>query len=289
MDKHRVILDTDIGDDVDDAYALALLICSPEIQLDAVTINTGKVDSKAKIARRMLDLAGLKEVPVYRGLPGPDPSKEHAQAEWARNYRSEGIIADDGVGELVKRAAASPGEITLLAIGPLTNIGAALDKDAGFGRNLRQLIIMGGSVVHGYEYGKRNEEYNIVHDVSASKKAFGCGANLTVVPLDATNKLQVTPRRMAQLAVCNNPICRALLELTALYEGDHPTMHDPRTCAVLLHERLAAGVDMRLEIGSDGRTDHASGEANCKVVLEPKAGLLFRIMWERYLAGPACR
>jgi len=289
VSKFRVILDTDIGDDVDDAYALALLLCSPEIQLEAVTVNTGKLAPKAAIARRLLDLGDLKKVPVYAGLPGPDPNMERGQAAWARDYRSDGVMGDKGARELVRRAAAAPGEMTLIAIGPLTNLGAALDQDPDFGRNLRQLILMGGSIVHGYEYGSKTAEYNIKHDAAASRKVFACGANLVVVPLDVTRMQQVTARRMAQLALVHKPICDALVELTALAEYEYPTMHDPRACAVLLHEELALGAEVRLEITDDGFTNLVHGEPNCRVILEPKVDLFFQLLWERYLAGPAAR
>ncbi|NIM05291.1 MAG: hypothetical protein GTO55_04195 [Armatimonadetes bacterium] len=284
MEKHRVILDTDIGDDVDDAYALALLLCSPEIELEAVTVNIGKVTAKASIARRMLDIAGMQRIPVYVGLAGADPYKQGNQAAWAQNYQSDAVIGDDGVGELVRRVTASPSEITLIAIGPLTNLGAALEEDPDFGRKLKELIIMGGSIVHGYEYGERSAEYNIAHDTPASKEVFACGANLTVAPLDATNRQQVTARRMAQLAAAHNPICDALIELSALYERDFPTLHDPRACTVLLHEELATGPDMRLEVSDEGFTDLVPGVPNCKVIVEPKIDLFFQLLWERYLS-----
>ncbi|UCC69231.1 MAG: nucleoside hydrolase [Armatimonadota bacterium] len=287
MAELRVILDTDIGDDVDDAYALALLVRSPEVQLEAVTMSTGRLAAKANIARRLLDLGGLEDVPVYRGLPGPGPITEPKQAEWARDHHSRGVIGDEAATELVRRASASPGEIVLLAIGPLTNLGAALDQDPDFGRRLRQLILMGGSLVHGYDYGAKSAEHNIAHDACASQKVFKCGANLVVVPLDATNGLQVTPRRMAQLAVARNPICDALIDLTALCEFEYPTLHDPRACGVLLHEKLGLGVEMRLEVTEDGFTDHVPGDPNCKVILSPGADLLFQLLWERYTAGQA--
>lgn len=289
MGKVRVILDTDIGDDVDDAYALGLLACSPEVRLEVVTTNTGRTDARAAIARRMLDLAGLEEAPVYHGRPGPDPNKLGEQAAWAQNYHSHAPTMEGAVEELVRRAAAEPGELTLVAIGPLTNVGAALEMDPSFGRNLRRLIIMGGSIVHGYEYGRRVAEYNIVHDTPASQKVFNCGADLVVVPLDATRMQQVTPRRMAQLAVARNPVCDAIVELSALYHGEYPTLHDPRTCAVLLDERLAAAFPARLEVDRAGFTNHIAGEPNCRVVLEPMMELFFQTLWERYLAGPVTR
>jgi inosine-uridine nucleoside N-ribohydrolase len=256
----RVILDTDIGDDIDDAYALALLICSPEVRLEAVTVNTGDIAARAQLARRMLDEGGLHRVPVYQGLAGPGEARWPKQADWSRHHEPAGVIDQGAIAQLVRRAADAPGELTLVAIGPLTNLGAALDMDPEFGRRLRRLVLMGGSIVHGYDYG-------------------------VVVPLDATNRLQVTARQMAQLALAGNPISRALVELTALSSFEHPTLHDPRTCAVLLDARLALGVRMRLEVTADGFTNLVPGEPNCTAVISPERTRFFDLLWQRYTAG----
>ena len=285
MSELRVILDTDIGDDIDDAYALALLICSPEVRLEAVTVNTGDIAARAQLARRMLDEGGLHRVPVYQGLAGPGEARWPKQADWSRHHEPAGVIDQGAIAQLVRRAADAPGELTLVAIGPLTNLGAALDMDPEFGRRLRRLVLMGGSIVHGYDYGAQSAEYNIAHDPPSAQKVFSCGADLVVVPLDATNRLQVTARQMAQLALAGNPISRALVELTALSSFEHPTLHDPRTCAVLLDARLALGVRMRLEVTADGFTNLVPGEPNCTAVISPERTRFFDLLWQRYTAG----
>ena len=277
----RVILDTDIGDDVDDAYALALLMGSPEVKLEAVTINTGEQLPKARLARKLLDLAGLSTVPVYTGAQGKYPGRVKEQTHWAADYASAGAIGEGAIEQLVRRAAAEPGEITVIAIGPLTNIKLALEKDPNFGRNLRWLVVMGGSIVHGYDFGNKCAEGNIHCDIAASQAVFASGANIILVPLDATARQQITPKQMAELAVADNALCDALLELTTLCEYVYPTMHDPRACAVVLTEELGRSFSARVEVSDAGLTNIVPGDPNCRVVLEPKIAEFFALMWPR--------
>jgi hypothetical protein len=124
----KIILDTDIGDDIDDAFALALALRSPEIEVIGITTAWGDTSLRAKLANRLLKEVGTRPIPVRAGLPTLSKSN-FTQNQWA-SAGAAAPASPDAVEFLLEQAKKSPGEITLVAIGPLTNLGAAIDRDA---------------------------------------------------------------------------------------------------------------------------------------------------------------
>src|SRR5262245_31044648 len=175
----KVILDTDIVDDIDDAFALALALRSPEIELIGITTAWGDTALRAKLANRLLQEAGAQAIPERAGVPTESKSS-FTQKQWA----SEGAPApaSPDAGEFPReQAKKSPVEITLVAIGPLTKLGAAIDRDADGFRKFRRVVLMGGSIRRGYgDLGYAPDrgpepEYNIYCDVKAAGKLLGSG------------------------------------------------------------------------------------------------------------------
>src|SRR5205807_7156554 len=118
--QQKVILDTDIGDDVDDAYALALLCSLPNAKLVGVTTAFGETGKRAQIAAKLLKVLGRPEVPVCAGRP--NSNKIGRQYEWAKDFKSRSIRAEPAVEFMKREIDRSPGEITLIPVGALTNI-----------------------------------------------------------------------------------------------------------------------------------------------------------------------
>src|SRR5579859_6623000 len=118
--KIPILLDTDIGTDIDDAFAVALILRSPELDLLGVTTVSGDTQARARLAAKMLWEAGRRAVPVAAGEPGkPLPID---QCRWAAGFASPQLLRQTAVDFLKKQFDKRPGEITLVAIGPLTNI-----------------------------------------------------------------------------------------------------------------------------------------------------------------------
>jgi purine nucleosidase len=172
----KIIIDTDIGDDVDDAFALAIAVKSPELQVLGVMTTFGDTEARAKITDRFLGEVGRGDIPVLAG-----------KATAAKNPMSQGKYGDgrfaksshgDAAEFLLEQIQKYPGEITLLAIGPLMNVGAAIDKDAATFRKLKRVVLMGGSVRRGYgDLGYTAPvppmpEWNILNDVASAQKLF---------------------------------------------------------------------------------------------------------------------
>src|SRR5450631_1461441 len=169
--KEKVIIDTDIGDDIDDAFALGLALRSPELQILGVTTTFGDTELRAKLADRFLGEVGRAEIPVMAGAP-THATNVFTQRRYAEGGHFAKASHGDAVDFLLAQIRRYPNEITLIGIGPLVNVGAAIDRDAATFRKLKRVVIMGGSIKRGYgdvEYGPPSPpqpEWNIVNDIS---------------------------------------------------------------------------------------------------------------------------
>lgn len=253
----RVILDTDIGDDIDDAFALALLLRLAEVRLEAVSTVHGAASARARVALRMLAAAARSEVPVYVGTAGKgDPTASPRYASWAEDWRDTQIAEDEAAEMLARRVMEEPpGVLTLLAVGPLSNVARAFQAEPWVAGRLRRLVIMGGSVRLGY--GPDSPpcvEHNIRCDPMAAQVVFESGAPLLVVPLDATRMLQPSSEQLETLAASTDPLARALHECLGLWGGSVPTLFDPMAAACTVDQRFVATEWLHLAVTEEGLT-----------------------------------
>ncbi len=180
-----VILDTDICDDIDDTWALALLVQSPELDCKLVTTAVGNTEAKAKVVAKFLDKTGHATIPVGIGIKQRDGG--HRYTDWAKDYdlaSYPGGVQKDGVGALIDVVMNSPERVTVIAIGPLPNVAAALEREPRIAEKA-DFIGMHGSIYKGYG-GKStpDPEYNVKADVPACRKVFTASWPITITPLD---------------------------------------------------------------------------------------------------------
>ncbi|MGA2538958.1 MAG: nucleoside hydrolase, partial [Terracidiphilus sp.] len=142
------ILDTDIGDDIDDAFALALALRSPELKILGITTAFGDTELRARLVDRYLRDIGRSDIPVAAGVPTPH-NNVFTQAAYAE--RSPPSKHGNGVEFLLSQIRAHPGQIALIAIGPLNNVQAAIQQDPATFAKLKRVVMMGGSVYRGYD------------------------------------------------------------------------------------------------------------------------------------------
>src|SRR5439155_4595144 len=147
----KIIIDTDIGDDVDDAFAVALALRSPELQILGITTTFGDTEARAKLLDRLLGETGHSDIPVAVGArtPANNSFTQRAYAERGRFARATHPQAVDFVLEQIRK---NPGQITLVAIGPLVNVGALIEEDPETFRKLHRVVMMGGSIARRYGY-----------------------------------------------------------------------------------------------------------------------------------------
>jgi inosine-uridine nucleoside N-ribohydrolase len=281
----RIIIDTDIGDDVDDAFALALAVKSPELQILGVMTTFGDTETRAKLTDRFLAEVGRPEIPVLAGKAGvaKNPMSQRRYADGGRFAKSS---HRDAVEFLLGQIQKYPGEITLIAIGPLMNLGAAIDKDAATFRKLRRVVLMGGSIRRGYgDLGYTRPvppmpEWNILNDVTSAQKLFTSGVPLFVMPLDST-QLKMDEVKRAFLFSQGTAVTDQLTILYQLWGQETPTLFDPMTVAFVLKPELCPVQGMHIRVDEKGYTREEPGAANAEVCLDSNAEDFFRFYLKR--------
>ena len=281
----RVILDTDIGDDIDDAFAIALALRSPELQILGISTTFGDTETRAKLLDRFLAEVGHPEIPVAAGVPST-PKGTFTQRRYAEGGHFAKSSHPDAATFLLEQIRRYPGQITLIAIGPLMNIGAAIDKDPATFRKLKRIIIMGGSVKRGYGdigFGPPvppQPEWNILNDIPSAQKLFATGVPLFVMPLDST-QLKMDEVKRAFLFSQGTPLTDALTLLYHQWGQETPTLFDPMTIAFLVDPKLCPVQSMRIRVDEKGFTRPDPGPPNAQVCLDSNPDAFFRFYLSR--------
>ena len=266
-----VLLDTDIGSDIDDAFALALIFASPEVELCGVTTVGRDPRTRAQIACRMLMAADRRDIPVAAGAP-PQPDEEiEKQGRYVRDLTARSELTTKPVKEsaaelLYRQLKSRPRELTILAIGPLTNIARLLREHPDCKPWIKRLVLMGGSVRIGYKDKSPPEpEWNIKLDVPAAQTVFTSGVPLVVAPLDATAMLKLKEPLRRRLFAAKKPLTESLHALYRLWGEATPTLFDPVAAMLCFDERFCTMERLRLQVDDKGMTREVKGEANARV------------------------
>jgi len=267
--KHRIIIDTDPGQD--DAVAILLALGSPEeIEVLGITAVAGNVPLSLteSNARRICELAGRPDVKVFAGcdrpMGRPLVTAEHVHGETGLN----GPVLPDptmplqdqhGVDFIIETLRNEPaGTVTLCPLGPLTNIATAFEKAPEIVEKVREIVLMGGAY---FEVGNitPTAEFNIYVDPQAAKIVFGSGVPIVVMPLDVTHKALVTPERNERFRQLGNRVGVAVAEMTDFFErfdkekygSDGAPLHDPCVTAYLIKPELFQGRHINVEIETE--------------------------------------
>jgi purine nucleosidase len=282
--REKIIIDTDIGDDVDDAFALALAVKSPEFEILGVTTTFGDTELRAKMVDRFLGELGETEIPVMAGRPtAPTQMSQRRYAEGSHFAKSS---HGDAADFLLSQIRKYPGEITLIAIGPLMNVGAAIDKDAATFRKLKRVVIMGGAIRKGYgDYGYNEHvppapEWNILNEVASAQKLFAAGVPLFVMPLDST-QLKLDEVKRAFLFTRGTVVTDQLTILYHLWAQETPTLFDPMTVAFALKPELCPVTPLHIRVDEKGFTREEPGTPNAQVCLQSNPEEFFQFYLRR--------
>lgn len=276
-----IVLDTDIGSDIDDAFALALVLKSPELDLRAVTTVSGDTQARARLAAKMLWVAGRRDVPVAAGIPSSKAIVD--QAKWADGFSSPMLLHESGVELLRKEIDRGHGKIVVVAIGPLTDIAALLKQYPQEKRNIREIVLMGGSIAQGYYPGSgATTEYNIAADAYAAQTVFTSGIPILMAPLDVTWHTQMDSAHLDKLFAEGTPLTSALRDLYQLWGHPTPTLHDPMAVSLLLDPGLCTIRKMNVEVTGRGMTVPVAGKpANAAVAVQTDSARFIKFYLER--------
>ena len=290
----RVVVDLDLGDDIDDAFALALLVVSPEFDVVGVSTAWGDTPLRVRMTQRFLHEYGRDDVPVAQGIVTPNATL-FSQARWAERWPADGKPVPASVDLLLDAASGHPGTVTLLALGPLTNVAAALRRDPRRFRQFRRIVLMGGSVRRGYgraQYAPPTppaREYNVGADVTAAQAVFASGVPIVMFPLDAT-LVQLDDVRRRELFAHGSPRTDVLTLLyhqwssaDAPWASTIPTLFDVVPIAALIDSTLCPTVPLHIVVGDDGRTVETAGPANAQVCLASDRQRVLDLMMRRLL------
>jgi inosine-uridine nucleoside N-ribohydrolase len=272
--KVPVILDTDIGDDIDDTWALALLLKSSELDLKLVVTDQGKPAYRSRVVARLLEIAGRTDVAIGLGLPVAEG--EGGQAPWVKDYeisRYPGRVYRDGVQALIDAIMRSPQPVTLICIGPVPNIEAALEREPRIASRAR-FVGMQGSIRSGYGAKDRPEaEYNVKTNVQACRRALSAAWGITITPLDTCGLVQLTGARYAAVRDCKDPLVQAVLENYKIWLGkdrnraeeESSTLFDTVAVYLAISEDLLVMEKLGVRVTDDGFTviDSKSKPINC--------------------------
>ncbi|HSV85530.1 MAG TPA: nucleoside hydrolase [Levilinea sp.] len=267
----KILIDTDPG--VDDAMAILFALRSPELEVVALTTVFGNapVELTTQNALRLLELEGNSHIPVARGADFP--------LVRSRGELGMHVHGDDGMGGLnlpppkgapaaipaaqliVDTVMANPGEITLLPLGPLSNIGLALLLEPAIARNVKEVILMGGSA---YDRGNASPaaEANIYNDPEAAALVFNAAWPLTMVGLDATHRCVMTQTYLDELYRASNPAIELIRKILPFYQRFHDSIyamnggihtHDPSAVAYAIDPTLFVTRQMPIYVETEGR------------------------------------
>jgi inosine-uridine nucleoside N-ribohydrolase len=276
--KIPVILDTDICDDIDDTWALAMLLQSPEFDIKLITTAVGDTEAKTKVVAKMLQTAGRTDIPIGTG-EASDMKKGHRQDEWVRDFdlsKYAGKIYPDGVQAMVDTIMNSPEPITLIAIGPLPNVSAALHREPKIAK-IARFVGMHGSVRRGYG-GKSQpqQEYNVVSFVKEAQSVFTADWDMTITPLDTCSLVVLKRDRYRKVFSGANPMAKAVIENYRVWakSGDvneaevnvkSTTLFDTVAIYLAMRSDLLEMENLGIRVTDDGRTviDEKAKKINC--------------------------
>jgi inosine-uridine nucleoside N-ribohydrolase len=235
-----IILDTDLGDDIDDTWAIALLLKSPELDVKLITTTYKDTATRAAMLAKLLEIAGRTDIPIGIG----QPSGDHGigpQGLWSADYdltRYPGTVHQDGVAALVRTIMASPVPVTVISIGPMGNIAAALRQQPAIAQRAH-FIGMQGSVKLGYHGASEiAQEWNVVADVPAAQASFTADWDMTITPVDTCGLVQLTGEKYQAILASEDPLIQAMIAGYQIWARVNDGV-DPREKSSILFDTVA--------------------------------------------------
>lgn len=277
-----VILDTDIGGDIDDTWALALLLNLPELDLKLVVTDSGNTSERARIAAKYLDRVGRGDIPIGVGLSfdeNPLP-----QSPWADDYQLSsypGKVYEDGVQALVDTVMESSEPVLLIVIGPTPNIAEALQRQPAIARKAR-VVAMSGSIDVGYgDKPQPDAEYNVKEDPAATRTMYAAGWDVLLAPLDTCGIIQLKGDLYQRVNTSSKPTLVALMENYRIWskrvdwtkvdpEVESSTLFDTLAVALAVDQSWVDVEELQLEVTEDGYTRRSANGPTVRAALRWK-------------------
>jgi inosine-uridine nucleoside N-ribohydrolase len=261
-----VILATDIGDDIDDTWALGFLLKCPELSLKLVATEYGKAPYRAKLLAKFLEKTGHANVPIAVG-PDVEPRGQGPLGEWVHDYDLSsypGRIHNDGVGAMIEVIMNSQQPVTLICIGPMPNVAAALEREPRIAKNAR-FVGMDGSVRLGYGGAKMpSAEWNVKANPGAAKKGLSADWDITITPLDTCGLVTLDGDRYQRILQSRDVVAATIVENYRLWsrsgkneaQAEHhsSTLFDPVAVYLAFSRDFCKMERLGIRVTDDGST-----------------------------------
>ena len=296
-EKQKVIFDCDLAGDIDDAFAVALLLSSPEIEILGLVMDHGNTPARARVACRLLYETGRETIPVLVGRHTPSIvglDKELAgfshQFAWADEFDKVKPSPENAADFIIRNLRKYPKEVTLFTVAPVPNLKDVLDKDPDALKFARRVVSMFGSFYMGYGSGPvPDAEWNVRADVESAKRLINSGADITFAGLDVTAFVQLGEVERMRLLFRRSPLTDVLCGLYSLwryeaYAKPDPTLFDVVAVGMVLWPDLFTTRQAHVRVTDGGYTViDESREPNCKIGMTVNKEELIRRVMDRYL------
>jgi purine nucleosidase len=292
----KVILDTDLAGDIDDAFALALLLTSPEFEVLGITVDHGLTDKRAQVVCKLLYELGLESIPVAVGrqtplVIGKDKSLAgySAQFYWAEGFSKNKPIPTPAADFIIQTLRKYPHEVILFTIGPVPNIGDVIQKDPEALKLAKHIYTMYGSFYLGYGNNPvPSAEWNVAADVASGKLYAASGAPITYAGLDITTFVTFEEKQRLKLFLRQSPLTNALSGLYTLWSNETgneiPVLFDVVAIAMAVWPDLFQTRPAHVRVIDGGYTViDESKPPNCEIGISVKKDELLKRLLKRLL------
>ncbi|WP_240971067.1 nucleoside hydrolase [Flammeovirga aprica] len=291
--KEKIIFDCDLGDDIDDMYALALMLASPEFEVMGIVMDFANTPERGKMALKLLYELGLDDIPVVIGRKTSDVYSP--QYIWAEGFDQLKPSPMDAVEFISSTLEKYPNEVNLVTVGPVPNMKDLLDKDPTILQKAKHIYAMFGSFNMGYNSSTTpSPEWNVVADVEASKAFVEAdkGGKITYVPLDVTAFVTVSEENRNLLQMRNSTLTDAICANYVLWRYMHyakdlnyvPIVYDAVAIGVILWPELFHIEEGYVEVDDKGYTSiNKEKKPNAKIALHINEDEFMQRMMKRLL------
>jgi inosine-uridine nucleoside N-ribohydrolase len=228
--REKLILDTDIGTDIDDAWAVAFVGRHPRFEVLGITISDGETARRAKVACKLLHAMGRDDIPVAVGRATPvPPERIDHQFAWAEDFIVVKPVETPAARFIAAAIRRHPGQVTLLAVGPLQNVADAIRLDPGIVKQVRRVVLMSGNIYSSAWSPTPIAEWNVKASTPDSQLVYASGLPLTIVPVDTTSWIQLEDAERERVRAARTPLANSLEQLYRLWidaPATRMTLHD---------------------------------------------------------------
>jgi purine nucleosidase len=272
--KQKVILDCDLGGDIDDAFAMALVLTSPEFEVLGITLEHGLTEKRAQVACKLLYQVGLDHIPVAVGRQTPnivgkdkELGPDSPQFRWANGFSRVKPIQTSARDFIIETLRKYPHEVILFGVAPVPNLADVIEKDPEALKLAKHVYSMFGSFFMGYNGGPvPSAEWNVYADVASAKGFAASGAAVTYAGLDVTTFVTLEEKQRLKLLMRQSPLTNALCGLYVLWGNETPVLYDAVAVGMALWPDLFRTRAAHVRVVDGGFTIiDESQQPNCEI------------------------